>query len=97
MSEILDLAFADLIQGKRTDTGRKGMTAEQVLRCSILKQMRELTYDELEFWLADSHSLRSFAKLRQGQYPSTSTLQGNIKSLREETWMAIHQLRNNFV
>jgi len=90
--EILDLAFADLIQGKRTDTGRKGMTAEQVLRCAILKQMRELTYDELEFWLADSHSLRSFAKLRQGQYPSTSTLQGNIKSLREETWMAIHQL-----
>lgn len=89
--EILDLAFSDLTRGKRTDTGRKGMTAEQTLRCAIVKQSRELTYDELEFWLADSYSLRSFTRLNQNQYPSTSTLQSNIKSLREETWMAIHQ------
>jgi transposase, IS5 family len=88
---ILDLAFDDLTGGRRTDTGRKGMTAEQVLRCAILKQARELTYEDLEFWLTDSHSLRSFCKLREGQFPSTSTLQSNIKSLREETWMTIHQ------
>jgi transposase, IS5 family len=36
--EILDLAFEDLTRGKRTDTGRNGMSAEQVLRCAILKQ-----------------------------------------------------------
>lgn len=89
--EILDLAFADLTRGRRTDTGRKGMTADQVLRCAVLKQLRELTYEELEFWLADSHSLRSFARLEQSQFPSTSTLQTNIKALHEETWMAIHQ------
>ena len=89
--EILDLAFADLTRGRRTDTGRKGMTAEQALRCAIVKQSRELTYDELEFWLADSYSFRSFTRLRQDQYPSTSTLQSNIKALREQTWMAIHQ------
>ncbi len=89
--EILDLVFSDLTKGRRTDTGRKGMTAEQVLRCAIVKQMREMTYDDLEFWLADSFSLRSFTRLRQDQCPSTSTLQSNIKSLREQTWMAIHQ------
>ena len=89
--EILDLAFADLTGGRRTDTGRTGMTADQVLRCAVLKQLRELTYEELEFWLADSYSLRSFARLDQNQFPSTSTLQSNIKALREETWMAIHQ------
>ena len=89
--EILDLAFADLTRGRRTDTGRKGMNADQVLRCAVLKQLRELTYEELEFWLADSHSLRSFARLEQSQFPSTSTLQTNIKALHEETWMAIHQ------
>lgn len=89
--EILDLAFSDLTKGRRSDTGRKGMTAEQVLRCAILKHLRELTYDDLEFFLADSYSLRSFVKLHQEQCPSTSTLQSNIKSLREETWMAIHQ------
>ena len=89
--EILDLAFADVTGGRRTDTGRTGMTADQVLRCAVLKQLRELTYEELEFWLADSYSLRSFARLDQNQFPSTSTLQSNIKALREETWMAIHQ------
>jgi len=89
--EILDLAFSDLTKGRRSDTGREGMTAEQVLRCAIVKQSRELTYNDLEFLLADSYSLRSFAKLRQDQFPSTSTLQSNIKSLREETWIAIHQ------
>ena len=89
--EILDLAFSDLTKGRRADTGREGMTAEQVLRCAIVKQSRELTYNDLEFLLADSYSLRSFTKLRQDQFPSTSTLQSNIKSLREETWIAIHQ------
>jgi IS5 family transposase len=89
--EIEDLAFADLTQGKRTDTGRKGMTAEQVLRASILKHIHNLTYDDLEYWLADSNSLRAFTRLSMGQCPGTSTLQKNIKSLREETWLAIHQ------
>ena len=89
--EILDLVFADLTGGRRTDTGRTGMTADQVLRCALLKQLRELTYEELEFWLADSYSLRSFARLDQNQFPGTSTLQSNIKALCEETWMAIHQ------
>ena len=89
--EILDLAFADLSKGRRTDTGRNGMTAEQVLRCAILKQGRELTYDDLEYYLADSRSFRAFVKLNMGQYPGKSSLQANIKSLSEETWFAIHQ------
>ncbi|WP_370362803.1 hypothetical protein [Desulfopila sp. IMCC35008] len=67
------------------------MTAEQVLCCSILKHIHNLTYDDLEYWLADSNSLRAFTRLSQGQCPGTSTLQNNIKSLREETWLAIHQ------
>jgi IS5 family transposase len=89
--DILDLAFADLIKDRRSDTGRNGMTAEQVLRCAILKQSRELTYDDLEYYLADSHSFRAFVKLRMGQYPGKSSLNSNIKSLSEETWIAIHQ------
>jgi IS5 family transposase len=39
------------------------MTAEQVLRCAILKQYRELTYEELAFHLEDSDAFRSFARL----------------------------------
>lgn len=89
--EILNCAFADLTKDRRTDTGRDGMTAEQVLRAAILKQFRELTYDDLEYYLADSISFRSFVNLEMGQYPGKSALQANIKSLSEETWIAIHQ------
>jgi IS5 family transposase len=87
----LDFVFQDLLRTHRHDTGRKGMTAEQVLRCAILKQYRELTYEELAFHLEDSDAFRSFARLEMGQYPSKSILQENIKAIREETWEAIHR------
>ncbi len=87
---VLDLVFEDLVKTKRQDTGREGMTAEQVLRCSILKQYRELTYEELAFHLEDSSAFRTFSRLEMGQYPCKSILQENIKSLTEETWEAIH-------
>ena len=67
------------------------MTAEQVLRCAILKQYRQLTYEELAFHLEDSDAFRVFSRLEMGQYPGKSILQENIKSLREETWETIHR------
>ncbi len=88
--EILERVYKDLSQAHRVDTGRDGMTAEQVLRCAVLKQYRSLTYEELEFHLQDSQSFRAFSKLRMGQNPSASTLQENIKALSVETWMAVH-------
>ena len=88
---VMDLVFKDLIKTHRHDTGRKGMTAEQVLRCAVLKQYRELTYEEMAFHLEDSDAFRSFARLEMGQYPSKSILQENIKAITEETWEAIHR------
>ncbi len=89
--KVVELAFRDLVRSARPTTGREGMTAEQVLRCAILKQYRQLTYEELAFHLEDSDAFRSFARLDMGQYPCKSILQQNIKALREETWEAIHQ------
>jgi IS5 family transposase len=89
--EILEGVYKDLSQARRVDTGRDGMTAEQVLRCAVLKQYRTLTYEELEFHLQDSQSFRAFSKLRMGQNPSASTLQENIKALSVETWMGVHE------
>ena len=77
---VMDRVFKDLTAARRSDTGREGMTAEQVLRCAILKQYRELTYEELAFHLEDSDAFRSFARLEMGQYPSKSILQENIKA-----------------
>lgn len=87
---VLDLVYHDLVKAKRHDTGREGLTAEQVLRCCILKQYRQLSYEELAFHLEDSSAFRTFSRLEMGQYPCKSILQENIKSLSEETWEAIH-------
>lgn len=99
MSQILDKnpmilngVYQDLVGIKRSDAGRMGLTAEQVLRCGILKQHRNLTYEELAFHLEDSQSFRAFSRMEMGQYPSGSTLQENIKALKEETWEHINQL-----
>src|SRR3972149_71023 len=89
--EVLDPVYKDLTIASRSDTGRTGMTAEQVLRSAILKQYRNLTYEELAFHLEDSKSFRAFAKMRMGQDPSSSTLQENIKALSVESWESVHQ------
>ncbi|MBU4234121.1 MAG: hypothetical protein KKF43_16530 [Proteobacteria bacterium] len=65
--DILDPVYSDLVKYRRQDTGRNGMTAEQVLRCAILKQYRELIYEELAFHLDDSKAFRSFAWLEMGR------------------------------
>ena len=55
-----------------------------------MKQYRNLSYEELALHLEDSKSFRAFARLEMGQYPSSSSLQENIKTLSEETWAAVH-------
>ncbi|MCJ7782536.1 MAG: ISNCY family transposase, partial [Desulfobacterales bacterium] len=90
--KVLNQVFKDLIGTNKSDVGRMGLTAEQVLRCAILKQHRNLTYEELAFHLEDSQSFRAFARMEMGQYPGGSTLQENIKALKEETWEHVNQL-----
>ena len=90
--EILDAVHCDLLQGRRADTGRLGLNADQVLRCAILKQYREITYEELAFHLEDSAAFRTFARLEMGVYPRKSILQNSVKSLTESTWERLHQL-----
>lgn len=89
--QMLDPIYQDLVGRRQTDNGRTGMSAEQVLRCAILKQYRNLSYEELAFHLSDSVTFRTFARLERRQRPSASTLQENIKSLGEETWEAVNR------
>jgi IS5 family transposase len=89
---VLDLVYQDLMKFRRSDTGRPGLSADQVLRCAILKQYRDLTYQELAFHLEDSESFRAFARLKMWQEPSESTLQENIKAIGAETWEAINRV-----
>ena len=56
---IVDLVHQDLCRGHALrETGAYGMSAEQVLRAAIVKQMFGFSYELLPFHLADSNSLR---------------------------------------
>ncbi len=91
---MLDLVFADLPKGQKNPrTGRPGLTAEQVLRALILKQMHGLSYYELAFHLADSVCFRKFCRLDFHLPPTKrSTLQLNIKRLQASTLEQINEL-----
>jgi len=92
--QVVDLVFHDLPRGRvMPRTGRPAMTAEQVLRAAIVKQMHGLSYEQLEFHLADSLSFRTFCRLDVTRpSPRKSALQGNIKRVAAPTWEEINQL-----
>ena len=83
---IYDKALEDITQGKRTDRGSSGMSAEQVVRCAILKRMHGLSYEKLSFHLADSESFREFARIGYRKVIKRSTLQDNINRISAGTW-----------
>ena len=88
--ELYDLAAGDLIRVNIKETGRRGLSVESVVRCAILKQHRQLTYDELTFHLEDSQSFQAFARL-DGKTPKKSVLQKTITLIKSETWEKINQ------
>jgi IS5 family transposase len=88
--ELYELASKDLIRVDAKSTGRKGLTVESVVRCAILKQHRQLTYEELAFHLEDSQSFKSFARL-DGKAPKKSVLQKTITLIKPSTWEQINR------
>ncbi len=88
---ILNWITKDLQPNLLTDTGRQGLSVESVLRCAILKQYRQLSYQELAFYLSDSASFQAFARLPVGFYPKKSVLQKTISQIKGSTWERINQ------
>jgi transposase, IS5 family len=101
MSQVLDdnrgalrAAHADLLRVRCADAkrGRQGMTAEQVVRAAIAKQMFGLSYEELAFRIGDSLQFRAFCRFSPAdQAPKKSTLQANVGAIRAETWEALNK------
>jgi transposase, IS5 family len=89
--ELLGLVAADLRREAVKETGRQGLPAEAVLRCALLKQYRQLSYEELAFHLEDSASFRAFARLPWPWRPKKSVLQRTISAIRAPTWEAINR------
>ena len=65
----------DLRQQGVQETGRLGLQAEAVLRYALLKQYRQLSYEELAFHLEDSASFRAFARLPSDPGPDAASRQ----------------------
>lgn len=89
--EVLDWVSRDLHRQDVNDTGRQGLPAESVLRCALLKQYRQLRYQELAFHLSDSASFQAFARLPQTLFPKKSVLQKTISGIQPATWERINQ------
>ncbi len=90
---ICDLAMQDLSEGskKASRSGARGMTADQVVRAAIVKQMLNFTYKELAFHIVDSNSLRRFMRIGIADKGfKKSVLNKNVKALSPQTWEAIN-------
>ena len=90
-STIYDLVLQDLGTAGN-DTGARGMSAEQVLRAAIIKQMEGFSYRELAFHLIDSRAYSWFCRIGIGRPFKKSTLQRGIKSISASTWERINTI-----
>lgn len=89
----LELIHADLVRGVgNPETGREGLSAEQVLRAIIVKQREGCSYEQLSFLLTDSVTYQAFCRIELEQALTVSTLQRNIKKVRAETLEEINRL-----
>lgn len=88
---VLDQVTADLTEDVNPDLGREGMSAEQVLRIAIVKQMYGWSYQELYSRVHDSIALRKFCGYEFTWLPKPQTLGENVKKLQPETFEAVNR------
>src|ERR1700684_1039240 len=89
--ELIGLVADDLRRHGVKETGRQGLPAESILRCGLLKQHRQLSYEELAFHLEDSASFRAFARLPLSWTPKKSVLHNTISAISTASWEAINR------
>ncbi len=94
LPQLEDQVLDDLVPPQvRRDTGRDGLSAQQVLRTLVLYLMLQVDFEQLEFHLADSPTYRAFCLLGLGQSaPKRACLQQNISRLRPETLAALQKI-----
>jgi transposase, IS5 family len=91
---IVDWVHQELCRGRELrDTGAYGMSAEQVLRAAIVKQMFGFSYELLPFHLADSISLRRFCRIGIADKGfKKSAIAKNIKRIGAASWEQINRV-----
>src|SRR5688572_456171 len=68
--QLVEEVRRDLERGlKRPDTGRSGLTAQQVLRSLTLMRVKNWDYRELRERIADGYTLRRFTRFNSKRVP----------------------------
>jgi len=91
--EMIETIRRDLRRGlKRPDTGRNGLTAQQVLRSLVLMRVKNWDYRELRERIADGYTLRQFTEFHCQPVPKHDAFQRAFVRLTPETLVAVNDL-----
>src|SRR5260221_3300021 len=83
----------DLRRGlKYPDTGRKGLTAQQILRSLVLMRVKNWDYRELRERIADGYTLRRFTDFYCQLVPKHDAFHRAFIRLTPETLVAVNEL-----
>lgn len=87
--EVYERIAADASRSSKapeSNKGAKGMSAEQILRCLIVKIWFGYSYESLAFHILDSTTLRNFSLIGiYGKFFGKSAINRNVKALSPET------------
>lgn len=91
--EIIEKIGADLRRGlKNPDTGRNGLTPQQVLRSLVLMRVKDFDYRELRERIADGYTLRQFTDFYSQPVPKHDALQRAFVRLTPETLNGVNDM-----
>ena len=92
---IVDIVHDDLTRDARL-TGAYGISAEQILRTAVLRQLKCYSWRELARRLNDGICLRWFTRFYSAAIPHYTTLQKAVQSISADAWDHINVLLLEF-
>ena len=91
--EMIEAIRADLRRGlKNPDTGRSGLSAQQVLRSLIVMRVKNWDYRELRERIADGYTLRQFTGFYCQPVPKHDAFNRGFNRLTPATLKAVNDL-----
>jgi transposase, IS5 family len=91
--KIIEKIGADLRRGlKNPDTGRNGLTPQQVLRSLVLMRVKDFDYRELRERIADGYTLRQFTDFYSQPVPKHDAFQRAFVRLTAETLKVVNDM-----
>src|ERR1700720_1054734 len=92
-NEIIEQVRSDLTRGlKNAETGRNGLTPQQVLRSLVLMRVKNWNYRELRERIADGCTLRQFTDFYCLPVPRHDAFHRGFNRLTPETLQAVNEL-----